>query len=131
MKNIKYYLVFSSIITLLSINSVNAMENYIIPQNNPTFQFNILSPSDGSMTIGGEVLSSVRNLTDNKKHALFSAGNTWTNVLHLNPNSPVEFTIISSDDLNAAASSEYVYIIGENYRKTNVNAILNNLSVYN
>ena len=128
MKNIKYYLVFSSIITLLSINSVNAVENYIIPQNNPTFQFNIWSPSDGSMTIEGEVHSSVRNLTDNEKHALFSAGNTWTNVLHLNPNSPVEFTIISSDDLNAAAASEYVDIIGENYRKTNVNAILNNLN---
>lgn len=128
MKNIKCYLVFSLIIALLSINDAKAIDTYIVPQNNPTFQFNIWSPSDGSFTIEGEVYQSVRNLIDNEKYALFSAGNTWTNVLHLNPNTPAKFTVISSEELNASAFSEYVDIIGENYRKTNVNAILNNLN---
>lgn len=128
MKNIKLFGMLVIIGTLLSMNRVFAMETYFIPESNPSFQFNIWSPSDGSFVIEGEVIQSVRNLTDNEKYALFSAGDTWTKVLHIDPNTPVQFTVIPSNDLNAGAASEYVEISGENYRKTNVNAVLNNLN---
>lgn len=130
MKRLKKYFTFAFIAVLISVNSVNAMESYIIPQDNPAFQFNIWSHSDGSLEVEGEVLRAVRNLTDNEKYALFSAGETWTKVLHITPNTPVKYTVIPSNDINAAAMSEYVDIAGENFRKTKVNAILNNLNYF-
>ena len=108
-------------------SSVNALDVYYVPDENPVYEFNAIQPDD-SIYADGDPIISVFPLNSDLLTPLFEGAIAWLDYIQVASDTPVKYAVNSVNDYNAYALSPYIDVSNYDYRVTYVNAVLNNSS---
>ena len=125
----KKFLLLSSVCIALFIQSAFAVDIYEVPGAAPAFQFNVYNEGETIVDEeSGESETSTYTLSENQKAALFDAAANWKFIINNNktyiPDKLPTFVVLTYDEFNASAGSEYVDV-GEDFLITAINAYIN------
>lgn len=114
----KIFVLLSCVV--LSTTSFNVWANSIM-------DFNPL-PIGAQLDPDDEETQVTRKYSSSEKAALEAAANRWSEILKPNNSQKANTVVVFNDTVGAAAISDLVEIDGEVYKKSYLNAIINNLS---
>ena len=124
MKKIFFTAILTTVITIPAFSYTT----YEVPASSPHYIFNIYDEGE-TVYIDDNSMTSTYNFTNNQMNALFDAAKKWTEYINFNPNNLPTYSIITSNDLNAYASSPYAQVEGSDYLYTLINAMMTNKEI--
>ncbi|MBO4555984.1 MAG: hypothetical protein J5706_04425, partial [Elusimicrobiales bacterium] len=115
---------------ILSFTAANSHATDIVPLDGGTFtyQFTFYGEDENFSTDPEDPAYSTADITDDLRTPLFASALYWSSVIKAAGSPTVTFKIAGYEDHNAAAVSFHSQVEGSDYKRTNVNIRLNNLT---
>lgn len=123
----KILLMLSMIAAFAAVNS-HATDTVPVDGGTFTYQFTFYGEGEDYSTDPEDPAYSTADITDDLRTPLFASAQYWASVIKAAGSPTVTFKIAGYDEHNAAAVSFHSQVEGSDYKRTNVNIRLNNLT---
>lgn len=124
----KKLLIASLLLTL--VNCAYAKDSYNVTGGSYPYLFDVYGAKESlGVEVEGEKLISAFDIYANYRKPLFVSAQVWSSIINGKSSKPADYSVMGIKDYNAGAMSPFVNIKESPYKVTNINAVINNLTI--